>query len=207
MKYTVFDTPVVNSVMHTLSLVLMKVCGWRKEGEIPDLPKFVMIAAPHTSNWDLPITLALTFAYRVKLYWMGKEAIFRPPFKQVMQWLGGIPIDRSKSNDVVGQSIAAFKENERLILLVPPEGTRAHVTHWRTGFYYIALGAGVPIILGYVDYKRKVGGFGPVLMPSGDIEADMRKIRSFYMTVSAKYPAKSSLANLATGRLCVAGAY
>ena len=196
MHFTIFDTPVVNSLIRVISIVLLKLFGWRKAGQIPDIPKFVMIAAPHTSNWDLLVTLGLAFSFRLKIYWMGKESLFKAPFGGLMKWLGGIPIDRSKSNDVVAQSIEIFNNSEKLVMLVPPEGTRAKVMTWKTGFYYIADGANVPIVLGFVDYGRKAGGFGPVLMPTGDIENDMKKIHDFYLTVTAKYPEKSSLARL-----------
>jgi 1-acyl-sn-glycerol-3-phosphate acyltransferase len=117
---------------------------------------------------------------------MGKDAIFKPPFRGLMMWMGGIPIDRSKSNNVVGESIAALKEAQQLILLVPPEGTRSKVTVWKTGFYHIAHGAGVPILLGFLDFKEKAGGIGPALMPTGDIDADMREIKAFYATKTGK---------------------
>jgi len=122
---------------------------------------------------------------------MGKEAIFRWPFKGFFKWLGGIPIDRSKSSNVVSQSIQLFHQNEKLILAIPPAGTRKKVKKWKTGFYHIANGANVPIVLGFLDYRRKVGGIGPVVYSTGDIEADMKTIRAFYDSVTGKYPEKS----------------
>jgi 1-acyl-sn-glycerol-3-phosphate acyltransferase len=186
LQHTIFDTPVIKTLMRWLSLIILKIMGWRFEGRFPDIPKFVLIAAPHTSNWDFPITIFIAFALKAKIYWMGKEAIFRWPFKNFFLWLGGIPIDRSKSNNVVEQMIQKFSENKKLILTIPPSGTRKRVMKWKTGFYYISRGADVPIVLGFLDYKRKVGGIGPVYLPTGDIEADMRGIRAYYAGIQGK---------------------
>ena len=175
-----------NQFMAWLGLTFLKLMGWRIEGNIPDIKKFVIIAAPHTSNWDFPITLAIAFALRMKIYWMGKAAIFRWPFAAAFQWLGGIPIDRSKSNNVVEQSIQAFHKLEKLILLVPPEGTRKKVSYWKTGFYHIAQGANVPIVLGFLDYRRKVGGIGPTFRPTGHLRTDMQMIQDFYASITGK---------------------
>jgi 1-acyl-sn-glycerol-3-phosphate acyltransferase len=163
------------------------------EGRLPDISKCVMIAAPHTSNWDLPIMLFFAFAFKTKLFFMVKDAIFVWPFGLLFRWLGGIPIDRSKRNGVVEQSIRAFRENATLILVVPPSGTRSKVEYWKTGFYHIASGARVPILLGFLDYRRKVGGVGPTIIPTGNIENDMKTIRTFYAGITAKHPEKSSL--------------
>jgi 1-acyl-sn-glycerol-3-phosphate acyltransferase len=191
LNHTIFDTPVVRTLVRWVSIAFLWINGWRIQGALPEVPRMVMIAAPHTSNWDLPYMLFTAFALRAKLYWMGKNAIFRWPFRGLFKWLGGIPIDRSKSNNVVDQSIAHFAANDRLILTVPPAGTRKRVLNWKTGFYHIAQGAGVPIALGFLDYKKKIGGIGPVLQPTGDIEADMTVIRAFYRDISGKYPLKS----------------
>jgi len=160
---------------------------------LPEVPQCVMIAAPHTSNWDLPIMLFFAFAFRTKLFFMVKDAVFRWPFGPLFRWLGGIPIDRTKRNGIVEQSIQAFRENEQLTMVVPPSGTRSKVEYWKTGFYHIARGANVPIALGFLDYGRKVGGVGPTIVPTGDIEEDMKEIRAFYADITAKYPEKSSL--------------
>jgi 1-acyl-sn-glycerol-3-phosphate acyltransferase len=188
MHYTIFDTPFLSKFLHYFARFYMRIKGWRNDGKLPDFPKCVMIAAPHTSNWDLFYTLIIAFSFPLKVYWMGKDSIFKPPFKRFCKWLGGIPIDRSKSNNMVDQSIEVFKTAEKMVMIVPPEGTRKKVRYWKTGFYYIAYGAGVPIILGFVDYKRKVGGLGPVFTPTGNIESDMREIQSFYSGITGKRP-------------------
>ena len=198
MKYTIFDTPVLKVLLGWLARVLVKIFGWRMEGQVPDFPNYVLIAAPHTSNMDLAVMLTLAFTFRTKVSWMGKDALFRWPFGGICRWLGGIPIDRSKANNVVEQSVALFNEKERFVLAVPPEGTRKQVRYWKTGFYYIASGAGVPILLGFIDYGRKVGGVGPVLMPSGDIEKDMETIQAFYADITGKHPGQSDRAVVKT---------
>lgn len=188
MRMTIFDTPIISSLAQLFAWTFLKLNGWKKEGEIPDAPKYVLIGAPHTSNWDTVFVLSLAFAYRVKIFFMVKDAMFRWPIGWFFRWLGGIPVDRSKSTGMVAQTIDIFNQNERLVICIPPEGTRKKVRKWKTGFYYIALGAGIPISLGFMDFKRKRGGFGPLLIPTGDIEADMKVMHDFYATVSGKYP-------------------
>jgi 1-acyl-sn-glycerol-3-phosphate acyltransferase len=175
-----------NKLTYWLSSLYLKITGWRVEGKLPDIPKFVIIAAPHTSNWDFPITLAVAYALKMKIYWMGKAVMFRWPFGSLCRWLGGIPIDRSKSTNVVDQAVQAFQNMKNLIMVVPPEGTRKKVRYWKTGFYHIANGANVPIALGFLDYRRKAGGIGPLFFPTGDIDKDMRAIQAFYATITGK---------------------
>lgn len=191
MNYTIFDTPVVNTVIRWFSIISLKISGWRTVGTLPDIPKFVMIAAPHTSNWDFPIMMFIAFKMRAKLYWMGKDAIFRKPFRGLFKWLGGIPIDRSRSNNVVEQMVVNFHEADKLILTIPPSGTRKKVKKWKSGFYHIAAGANVPVVLGFLDFKRKTGGIGPVVDLTGDMEQDMMGIRAFYSDIEGKYPEKA----------------
>ena len=166
--------------------IFLKMLGWRVEGEIPDIKKFIIIAAPHTSTWDFPITLAVTFALKIKIYWMGKAVMFRWPFSATCRWLGGIPIDRNQFHNVVEQSVQTFKDRDKLIMVIPPEGTRKKVSYWKTGFYHIARGANIPIVLGFLDYRRKAGGIGPTFYPTGRIEEDMLKIKTFYATITGK---------------------
>lgn len=180
-RRTVFDTPVVNILLRTFSLIVLKLCGWKVTGSLPaDVKKAVLIAAPHTSNWDLPFTLFVAFALRLKIYWMGKEEIFKPPFRGVMMWLGGIPVQRSAAGNMVAASAEAIRDADELMLVVSPEGTRSKALYWKTGFYHIAHGAQVPVVMAFLDYERKHGGLGPVLHLSGDIEKDMLLIKDFY---------------------------
>lgn len=188
MQPTIFDTPIVNTLMRRLSVSTLHLMGWRVSGEKPKIDKYVIIAAPHTSNWDFPITLMVCFAMRLPIYWVGKASLFPWPIGWLMRWLGGIPVDRSKVNNLVQGTIDSFNRTQRLTVVVPPEGTRGKVTHWKTGFYYIAQGAGVPVALAFLDFKEKIGGIGPIFQPTGDIEADMQEIQKFYKGISGKNP-------------------
>lgn len=176
-----------NRFMAWIGWLFLKMLGWRIEGKLPDIKKYVIIAAPHTSNWDFPLTLAMTFALKVKIHWMGKAVMFRWPFGNLCRWLGGIPIERSRSGNVVEQSILAFKKHDELIMVISPEGTRKKVSRWKMGFYHIASGANVPVVLGFLDYRRKVGGIGTTFYPTGRIEEDLDRIKMFYAAMTGKH--------------------
>ena len=188
MHRTIFTTPVVAPLLRALSTAFLRLTGWTVEGQLPaHAAKSVFIAAPHTSNWDLPYTLMVALALRLNPYWMGKAGIFRFPFGGLMRWLGGIAVDRSKSNNLVAASALAIREADGpLQLIVPPEGTRSKTRYWKTGFYFIATVAQVPIILAYMDYATKRSGLGPVFEPTGDVEADMVRIKAFYQPFRGK---------------------
>ncbi|MEI7447030.1 MAG: lysophospholipid acyltransferase family protein [Burkholderiales bacterium] len=188
MHRTLFDTPIVSPVLRAGSLAFLRLTGWRIEGTLPaSAHRSVLIAAPHTSNWDLPYTLMAGFALDLHLYWMGKASLFRAPWGPVMRWLGGIAVDRSRSNNLVADTARALREADGpLQMVVPPEGTRGRTRHWKTGFYYIALEAKVPIVLAFMDYHRKVAGLGPIFVPTGDVERDMAEIKRFYSGVKGR---------------------
>lgn len=172
-----------------IGLFLYKVIGWKPFGERAPMEKYVLVAAPHTSNWDLPIMLAAALIFDVKLHWIGKLSLFRWPYGWFMRWLGGIPVDRSAPQGTVKATAQLFKDAEGpLVIVVPVEGTRSRREYWKSGFYWIAMEAQVPIVLGLLDYKEKHGGFGPAVMPTGDIKADMEKIRAFYKGRTGKFP-------------------
>jgi 1-acyl-sn-glycerol-3-phosphate acyltransferase len=188
MHRTIFTTPVVNTLLRAGSIAFLKLAGWKVEGGLPpEASKSVFIAAPHTSNWDLPYTLMVCFALRLNPYWMGKSSIFKWPFGPVMRWLGGIAVNREQSTNLVAASAQAIMDADgALQLIVPPEGTRSKVTYWKTGFYYIALAARVPIVMAYMDYAKKRSGLGPLFYPSGHIEQDMIAIKAFYADFKGK---------------------
>ncbi|MDX9875424.1 MAG: lysophospholipid acyltransferase family protein [Spongiibacteraceae bacterium] len=180
MARTVFRTPLIAPLLRGLARLLLALSGWRVVGEIPRLQRFVLIGAPHTSNWDFILMLLAILTARLDVHWMGKDSLFPAPVGGLMRWLGGIPIDRSKPSGVVAQMVERYAETDALIVLIPPEGTRSRVERWKTGFYHIAAGAEVPIVLGYIDASRKELGFGPAYQPSGDIERDLPEIQHFY---------------------------
>ncbi len=188
LQRTIFTTPIVNSVLRAFSIGFLRLTGWRVEGALPaHALRSVLIAAPHTSNWDLPYTLMVAFALRLNIRWMGKHSIFRAPFGGVMRWLGGIEVNREQSNNLVAASAKAIRESDGpLQLIVPPEGTRSKTRYWKTGFYHIAREAQVPIVMAYMDYAHKRSGLGPVFEPTGDVEADMATIKAFYAPFKGK---------------------
>ncbi|QQS46653.1 MAG: lysophospholipid acyltransferase family protein [Acidobacteriota bacterium] len=187
MRQTIFDSPIISGTMRALSWLIFRLFGWRLVGPLPEPRRYVLIAAPHTSNWDFPVMLLAAFGLRAKAFWIGKNSLFRKPFGALFRWLGGLPVDRSTAHNVVNQASALFNEEDELILAIAPEGTRKKVSSWKTGFYYIALNAKVPIVFGFIDYGRKRTGAGPLLMPTGDIEEDMKVIRAFYGDIRGKY--------------------
>jgi 1-acyl-sn-glycerol-3-phosphate acyltransferase len=192
MPRTIFTTPVVNALLRGFSLAFLKMTGWTVEGSLPpQATRSVFIAAPHTSNWDLPYTLMVAFALRLNPYWMGKQSIFKAPFGGLMRWLGGIPVNRAQSSNLVAASADAIRAADGpLQLIVPPEGTRSKTRYWKTGFYYIARTAQVPIVMAYMDYATKRSGLGPLFQPTGDIEADMTAIKAFYAPFKGKNAAQ-----------------
>ena len=128
------------------------------------------------------------YATGIRLYWVGKDTLFRGPIAGVLRRLGGIPVNRRSRSNFVQQMVNVFNERDRFIMAISPEGTRRKTGHWKTGFYYIALGANVPIALGFVDYEKKVVGIGPKLYPTGDIQADFIEIKNFYTTITGRHP-------------------
>jgi 1-acyl-sn-glycerol-3-phosphate acyltransferase len=152
--------------------------GWRIDGDVPDLPKMVLIVAPHSSNWDFIVGVAAKAAMRLRVRFLGKDTLFRFPLGLVMRYLGGIPVDRSTANAVVTSVVAQFDRRPRMLLAVAPEGTRKRVDRWRTGFYHIARGAGAPILPIAFDWGAKTIRIGALFSPTGDLERDLRELRS-----------------------------
>ncbi len=180
-------SPVLN-IFKALSKLTLKLMGWKTAGQIPDTPKYVMIGYPHTSNWDAFIGLLVFTSMGLRLRWLAKDSLFKWPLGPILKFTGAIPVNRSQSQNFIEYSKELFNQYDRLILTLSPEGTRKKTAYWRTGFYYMALNAGVPIALGFLDYSSKTGGFGPLIYPSGDIEKDLREIRQFYKGIKGKYP-------------------
>ncbi len=193
MKQTMYSTPIVRPIIKLCCQICLKLSGWKLQGTQPTVPKYVLIGYPHTSNWDFPLALSMAFVFGFDMHWMGKASLFKSWRGPLMRWLGGIPINRSRSNNMVAQTIEAFQNHDYLIVAIPPEGTRSRVNKWKTGFYYIAHGANVPIVLTFLDYKHKVGGFLQTFYTSGNIEEDISKIQDYYLGITGKHTEKSSI--------------
>ena len=180
--------PRTSWIMYQAARLWFWAFGWTVDGVAPDIAKGVLIAAPHTTNWDLPHMLAASFAFRLRLSWLGKHTLFRPPWGWFMRALGGIPIDRSSAKGSVQGVADQLARASQLMIAVPPEGTRSRRDHWKSGFYWIAYTAQVPIVCAYLDYGRKRAGLGFHFVPTGDIRADMEKIREFYADKRGLFP-------------------
>ena len=186
MNPTLLNNCILRPIFYWFATFCLFIPGWKTKGKIPDIKKFVMIAAPHSSNWDFVFFLLIIFKFKISVHWMGKHTMFKWPFKWLLKRLGGIPIDRSGKSNIVQSMAKAFEQSKKLIITIAPSGTREKVTTWKTGFYHIACKAKVPIVCGFIDYKRKIIGIGPVFTPSGDIDADMPSIKSFYAQFSGR---------------------
>lgn len=163
--------------------MMLRALGWRIGPPLPDLGKAVITAAPHSSNWDFFVGIALVFALRLDVHFIAKMELFRGPLRPLMRWLGGLPVNRKRPVGLVEQVVAMFAEREALLLAVAPEGTRKPVDRWKSGFYRIAVAAGVPIVPGYFDNRRKIVGFGAPFYPTGNAEADIAALRAFYAPI------------------------
>ncbi|MCP4547466.1 MAG: acyltransferase [bacterium] len=184
--------PTTGRLRQFLGRLSLKLTGWTLETNLPPDSKYVLIGAPHTTNWDFPLMLAATGAWRLKVSWMGKDSLFSSRMGGLLRALGGISIDRSNPNGVVGQISGHFKERDKLVIVMAVSGTRSRTDYWRSGFYWIAKEAQVPIACGFINFKRKVLGVKASFIPSGDIAADMDRIREIYQDVHGKYPENAS---------------
>lgn len=172
----------------SIARLLLRMLGWKIEGDRPKYKRYVLIAAPHTSNWDFPLMLLFAAAFDVEVTWMGKHSLFRPPMGWVMRLLGGMPIKRHKNTNVVDDMVEKFGVEPYFILVVPAEGTRARAEYWKSGFYHIARQAKVPVVPTFLDFGRKRGGFGAPYQLSGNPVDDMDHFRHFYAGTTGKFP-------------------
>lgn len=175
-----------------LSRAFLKLLGWTCHAEPVEQKKYVLIGAPHTSNWDFPLTLLILSALGVRFSWVAKHTIFVGPVGYLFRKIGGIPVDRTRRSGFLLKMVRLFQRRDDLILAISPEGTRKKTDHWKSGFYNLAVKAGVDIRLGYIDYPSKTGGLGPILQPSGDIEKDFEIIKAYYRDKTGKHPDQHS---------------
>ena len=169
-----------NRLTRWMGRSVLRLLGWELVGEFPNLPKMVIIVAPHSSNWDFIVGVAAMFAIGFEAHWMGKKELFRWTLGMLMRWLGGIPVNRASPQGLVAQLNEILRGYERIVLGVTPEGTRRPVTEWKTGFYHIARATGLPIAPVYFDNAARTIGFFPVLIPSGDADREIAALRARY---------------------------
>ncbi|PWL24389.1 MAG: acyltransferase [Fluviicola sp. XM-24bin1] len=168
---------------------LLRMMGWKIDETTPEnIKQCVIVVGPHTSNWDFIIGKLAFKYYGVKVKFLIKKEAFFFPFGYLLKWMGGIPVDRKKNNNLTDYAVQLFQEHEVLFLTFTPEGTRSYSPNWKKGFYYIAQKANVPIYIAYIDYENKIGGFHSVLEPSGDLEADIMHIKRILSKYKGKVP-------------------
>jgi 1-acyl-sn-glycerol-3-phosphate acyltransferase len=170
------------------SRLILHLMGWKMESINIDFPKYILIGVPHTSNWDFIIGYMVMAAIGLKLCWVGKHTLFRWPIGWLLRRMGGIPVNRTLSTNFVDQVVSSFNDYRNRIVAIAPEGTRKRTDSWKSGFYYIAFKANIPIVFGFLDYQRRTGGTGGYFIPSGKLENDSQEIREFYENISPKFP-------------------
>ena len=180
--------PTTGIIPYWMGRLWMKLVNWDVVGKVPEGEKFVLIGSPHTSNWDFPFGLLAFYVYRLKVSWIGKDTLFKKPFGAFMRWLGGIAVNRDSRTGVVDQIAKKFNTSSKLVIAIAPSGTRKKKEYWKSGFYWTAYKAQVPILCGYADYIQKKVGLGLSFIPTGNIKEDMDRIRDFYKGIKGKYP-------------------
>ncbi len=193
-RFTVFNTPILGSIVRFAGAALLRAKRWNTSVRLPETPGWVGIVAPHTSFWDMPIWVSLALKHRLNAHWLGKHTLFRGPGRWFFRWLGGIPVNPAVGSDGrVPQVVEMFRQNESMRIGIAPEAGLSPVTRWKSGFYYIADGAQVPLVLIYADYRRRIVGADEWFVPTGDIEADYALIREFYAGKTPRYPERFAL--------------
>lgn len=174
-------------MLKVFAKLILKLIGWQVKSIKPEAKKFVLIGAPHTSNWDFPLVLLAFWTLDLNIKWVGKIQMFRGPLHYLFTAIGGIPVDRSASHGFIKQITDEFDRHEEMVLTIAPEGTRSNTPYWKSGFYYIARNANVPVCLGYINYQSRNLGFEKLIYPTGDIESDMKIIADYYQNMKGKH--------------------
>lgn len=173
-----------------ISHLILKILGWKIIGDIPTEKKYVIILAPHTSNWDFIIGRCFGYILGIEAKFLGKSQLFKFPYGWIFTLMGGIPVDRSKHNNLVSFAIDLFNNTKQLVLGIAPEGSRSRVDSWKLGFYHIAVGANIPIAISFLDYTKKEAGIKLMFKPEGKLENDLKNIEAIYKNIEPKYPEK-----------------
>jgi 1-acyl-sn-glycerol-3-phosphate acyltransferase len=188
----IHNAPTSGLIKYWLGRCWFGLTGWKAVGEFPPDKKFVIVAAPHTSNWDFPYGMSALFIYRLKTSWMGKDTLFKWPLGVFLRALGGMAIDRSSHHGVVEQTAEQLKNAEQLVIMLAADGTRTKLECWKSGFYWIAHKAQVPIVCGYLDYANKRACVGLSFVPTGNVKQDMDRIREFFQNIEGRKPEKQT---------------
>jgi len=184
-----------------LARAFWAVSRYRLSSESQSGASAVLIGAPHTSNWDLPYMFAICWRHGFSPMWLGKHTLFKPPFGWVMRSLGGIPVNREHPGRLVDEIVAQARTGKQFFLVIAPEGTRHRAKRWKSGFYRIARNADMPVVLGYVDSATRTAGLGPTINLTGDVHADMDRIREFYADKHGVHPEGFTPPELAEERI------
>jgi len=191
LKTTIFNTPILSAFLRFIANLILRLVGWRVDGNLPDLPKFILVGAPHTSNWDFVLFLGIVFHLRANVKFMGKAELFRNPLiGWFFYWCGGVPVDRKKPQGLVEQMVDVCEKSDRFILTIAPEGTRHFVSEWKMGFYHIAKSAEIPVVIAIVDGAKKTVRVGQVFQLTENMDADLKAIKSFFSGVVGVNPRK-----------------
>lgn len=181
-------------MMKWIAMIIFRLLGWQTSGGLPpEIKKCVIVAAPHTSNHDFGLARTACYLMNVRIKYLIKKDWMFFPLGLFFKATGAFAVDRTKSNNLVNHIVDLFNKSEEMRILISPEGTRQSVKKWRTGFYYAALGANVPIVLSYLDYKEKIACIGPILYPTGDFVKDMQPVKEFYKNITPKHPLNYNL--------------
>lgn len=186
------DAGAPSTVLERVARTLLRWSGWRLVGKAPSVPRCVIIFAPHTSNWDFPLLLCVRFAYGRPVAYLAKDTLFRFPVAGILRWTGAVPVERTERHALVRTLTQAFRERSQLWLAMSPEGTRAKTDHWKSGFYHVAREAGVPLLLAFIDAARRECGLGDLIELSGDVDADLARLRTFYSSKIGIRPERAS---------------
>jgi 1-acyl-sn-glycerol-3-phosphate acyltransferase len=192
LECTIVDALAPSRVIERTARALLRWSGWRLVGTVPRVERCVVIFAPHTSNWDFPLLLCVRFALGKPVAYLAKDTLFRFPIAGLLRWTGAIPVERTERHALVRTLTQAFRERDELWLAMSPEGTRAKTDHWKSGFYHVAREARVPLLLAFIDAAKKECGLGDLMFLSGDIDADMARLREYYSAKKGFRPERAS---------------
>jgi len=183
MKYTLFSTPILSPILRVISMIILKIIGWRVTGSLPESQrKYVLIVAPHTSNWDFILFVLTVSVLRLKPSVLVKSTLFVGPMSWFLRYCGAIPVNRTQASSLVTYIVSIYREREEFVLIITPEGTRSPNSNWKHGFHHVATQAQVPILIVYVDSCTRTIGIEGLLQPSEDVDEDLRQIKKFFDT-------------------------